>query len=210
MNDVIYLHMKEPCVVTLGPGRRFAVWVQGCDRRCPGCTAPDAWDMQAGDPISVSALATEIALSDAEGLTISGGEPFLQAEPLARMIAAVRRRRDMGVIVYTGFTLEELRGRPDAQALLAQTDLLIDGPYIHEKDDGLSLRGSSNQRVIPITRRYLNQLDRYGQPSRPVEVFRHGDVMHSVGVADHLRLNRIAHEVRNYIHSIDTDRKKGE
>ena len=206
MKDVIYLHMKEPRVTVLGPGVRFAVWVQGCHRRCPGCTAPEAWDMEAGERISPEALAMEIALSDAEGITISGGEPFLQAEPLARMIEAVRRKRDMGVIVYTGFTLEELRGRPDAEALLGQTDLLIDGPYIREKDDGLSLRGSSNQRVIPITRRYLDQLDRYGQPGRLTEVFWHGTEIHYAGVADHQRMERIAGQLRNYIHS----EKKGE
>lgn len=201
-DDVIYLHMKEPCVTVLGPGKRFAVWTQGCNRRCPGCTAPEAWDMQSGEEISVDALAMEIALSGADGLTISGGEPFLQPAALAGMIDLVRRRRDMGVIVYTGFTLEELREMPEAQALLERIDLLIDGPYIRERDDGLSLRGSSNQRVIPITGRYLNDLGRYGQPGRPVETFRHGAVTHRAGVADHQKQIQVTRDLRVYLNNV--------
>lgn len=211
MSDTIRLHMKEPCVTVLGPGKRFAVWVQGCNRRCPGCTAPEAWDMEAGENISVDALAMEIALSGADGLTISGGEPFLQAPALAKMIDSIRRRRDMGVIVYTGFTLEELRNKPEAQALLERTDLLIDGPYIREQDDGLSLRGSRNQRVIPITGRYLDDLNRYGQPYRLVETFHHGAQTHYAGVANHQRRIPIIKELRHYFRTAELHEKlKGE
>lgn len=195
-DDVLYLHMKEPCVTVLGPGKRFAVWTQGCNRRCPGCTAPEAWDMQAGEKIAVDALAMEITLSGADGLTISGGEPFLQPAALAKMIDLIRRKREMGVIVYTGFTLEQLREMPQAQPLLERIDLLIDGPYVREQDDGLSLRGSSNQRVIPLTERYLKDLDHYGQPGRRVEIFRHGATTHRAGVADHQKQIQAARDGR--------------
>lgn len=184
MKDVLYIHMKEPAVTSLGPGTRFALWVQGCHRRCPGCTAPESWDMRSGERIDVRALAWEIALSGADGLTISGGEPFLQPQALAEMIDLIRRKRDMGVIVYTGFTYEELLTRPDAAALLERTDLLIDGPYIRGLDDGKSLRGSSNQRVLPLTGRYLGDLALYGAEGRPTEHFHHGIHIHEVGVAD--------------------------
>lgn len=187
MEEIIYIHMKESAVRVLGPGVRYVLWVQGCDRRCPGCTAPTAWDMKAGQPVSAAALAWEIALSGAEGLTISGGEPFLQAKALGRMVELIRRRRDMGVIVYTGFLHEDLLGMDDARALLSQTDLLIDGPYIRELDDGRSLRGSSNQRVLPLTERYRDALCLYGAEGRPVERFRHGTEIHDVGVADHFK-----------------------
>lgn len=187
MDSLIYVHMKEPAVRVLGPGLRYVLWVQGCERRCPGCTAPTAWDMRKGDPIPAAALAWEIALSGAEGLTISGGEPFLQAEALGRMVELIHRRRDMGVIVYTGFLYEELLGMDGAQALLSRTDLLIDGPYIREMDDGRSLRGSSNQRVLPLTERYHSDLYLYGAKGRPIEHFQHGVEIHDVGVADHLK-----------------------
>lgn len=178
----LYLHMREPRVTTLGPGCRYGIWVAGCHRNCPGCIAPDSHDMTKGDPIDTGALAWKIILSDAEGITISGGEPFLQAEALSELVRTIRSKRDMGVIVYTGFLLEELQTLPHAHSLLAQTDLLIDGPYIRELDDGKSLRGSCNQRVIPLTDRYRNQLHLYGSGLRNTEIFNHGGSTHYVGI----------------------------
>ena len=90
---------------------------------------------------------------------------------------------------------------PEAKELLNRIDLLIDGPYVRELDDGLSLRGSSNQRVLPLTRRYLKDLNRYGQPNRPVETFRHGAEVHFVGVADHQKSMNIAAQMRRYMES---------
>ena len=66
----IYVYMKEPEVHVLGPGTRYVLWVQGCTRNCPGCIAGNAHDIMAGTPISVDALALEIALSSADGLIL--------------------------------------------------------------------------------------------------------------------------------------------
>lgn len=186
----LYVHMRERAVTTLGPGCRYVVWVSGCSRSCPGCIAPEAQDMHSGTPVEVGALAWEIILSGADGLTISGGEPFLQAPALAELIAAVRRKRDLGVIVYTGYLYEELPALPGGPELLEQTDLLIDGPYIRELDDGLSLRGSSNQRVLPLTQRYADCLDLYGTKSREQEIFSHGASIHYVGIPTNSRYTK--------------------
>lgn len=180
----INVYMTEPAVTVLGPGTRYVVWVQGCHRACPGCIAASSHKAGAGKMISAGALALDICLSGAEGLTISGGEPFLQAGPLAAMVQKVRRKRDLGVIVYTGYLYEELLALPAAAPLLAVTDLLIDGPYIWELDDGKSLRGSSNQRVIPLTGRYREALALYGTEERRVQQFRHGFERHQVGLPD--------------------------
>lgn len=188
------VHMREPAVHTLGPGVRYALWVQGCPRRCPGCVAPEAQALDGGTELETGALAWEILLSGAEGLTISGGEPFLQAEALAELIRTVRRKRDLGVIVYTGYRYEELLADPAARALLEETDLLIDGPYVKELDDGKSLRGSSNQRVIPLTERYRGELSLYGRPERPTEAFAHGAEVHYVGVSGEWKTPETAEE----------------
>lgn len=188
------VHMREPAVHTLGPGVRYALWVQGCPRRCPGCVAPEAQALDGGTELETGALAWEILLSGAEGLTISGGEPFLQAEALAELIRTVRRKRDLGVIVYTGYRYEELLADPAARALLEETDLLIDGPYVKELDDGKSLRGSSNQRVIPLTERYRGELSLYGRPERPTEAFVHGAEVHYVGVSGEWKTPETAEE----------------
>ena len=178
----IRVFTKESGVTTLGPGRRYCLWVQGCRQRCPGCITPQSRDEQGGSQIPVSALAAEIALSGMDGLTISGGEPFLQAAALAELIDRIRRRRDMGVIVYTGLLYEQLLEQPEARSLLERTDLLIDGPYLQALDDGRSLRGSSNQRTICLTERYRQDLDLYGREGRERQIFPHGAYDNIVGI----------------------------
>jgi anaerobic ribonucleoside-triphosphate reductase activating protein len=128
--------------------------------------------MEDGMPTSSRALALEIILSEAEGLTISGGEPFLQAEALMDMITHVRKERDLGVIVYTGYTLDELTAMQSAHVanLLNCVDLLIDGAYISELNDGVGLRGSSNQNIVPLTERYAGFLEHFRTSKRNVEV----------------------------------------
>ncbi len=178
----IFYHMKEPAVRVLGPGVRYVLWTHGCERNCPGCVVGGAQRVEDGKPIDSDALAWEIALSGAEGLTISGGEPFLQADALAKLVRSVRKIRPMGVIVYTGFLYEDLLKRPDAAGLLEQTDLLIDGEYIRELDDHKGLRGSSNQRVIPLTETYREIADTYSTQPRQQEIFPHGSEIHEVGL----------------------------
>ncbi len=183
--STIYYHMKEPDVTVLGPGHRYVLWVQGCGRSCPGCISPESHDKKAGKPIEAAALAWEIALSGAEGLTISGGEPFLQPEALAELVKELRALRpDMGLIVYTGFTLEQLRQMPQAGAFLDQIDLLIDGPYIRELNDGRGLRGSSNQRILPLTDKYRALAEHWDTLPRQQQTFPHGIEIHRAGLPD--------------------------
>ncbi|GHV52172.1 radical SAM protein [Synergistales bacterium] len=150
----------------LGPFTRSALWVWGCSRSCGGCIyrldrTPEsrAFDIEELADIFC-------AISDAEGITISGGEPFEQASAAAAMLRAIRSRRDYGAIIYSGFTHEELKGEAKAdagvRALLEETDILIDGPYIAALDDGITpYRGSSNQRVIQCSSRYDDIIERY-------------------------------------------------
>lgn len=121
--------------------------------------------------MSVRSLVAEILASHPDGITISGGEPFLQAPALAELIGLVREREDLGVICYTGRTYEELRESIEAQPLLEVIDLLIDGPYVLELDDGLPLRGSSNQRLVHLSGRYSDIERSYGGRERDHEEF---------------------------------------
>ena len=96
---------------------------------------------------------------DVSGLTFSGGEPMLQAAGLARVIRLARQKRDLSLIVYSGFTLEKLRKDPPAPGiadLLGEADVFIDGVYIARQNDNRGLRGSSNQRVHRLTGRLSN------------------------------------------------------
>ena len=179
-------------VTKLGPGTRFVLWTQGCPRRCKGCMTPDSQSMTGGREMSVSDIAKLILMSGRNGITISGGEPFIQSKELCELILAVRAHTDIGVIIYTGYTYEELNSSEDAyqKHLLELTDLLIDGPYIDELNDGKNLRGSSNQHVIALTERYADYVGEYGSKKAEIEFFMNENGMAMVGVPDKETLKR--------------------
>ena len=138
-----------------GPGRRFALWVQGCPLRCPGCCNPQMLPFGRGDAVEISALAAEIrATRGIEGVSFLGGEPFAQPGPLAELARLVR---PLSLMIYTGFTVAELRAREDADtdALLAAADLVVDGPYRREEPESVRRWiGSRNQQLHFLTDRY--------------------------------------------------------
>jgi len=136
---------------TLGPGLRSVVWVQGCPFNCAGCIAPEWIPVRPARGVRPDDLAAELlADRDVTGLTFSGGEPMAQATALADVIRCGRSMRDLTLICFTGYRLAELRAKPPnsgVAALLAQTDVLIDGRYVAARNDNRGLRGSDNQRV---------------------------------------------------------------
>lgn len=139
-----------------GPGRRFAVWVQGCSLRCPGCCNPEMFAAdRGGELVTPEALAARaLATPGVEGVSVLGGEPFEQAAGVAELCRLVRES-GRSVMVYSGYTLAELRGRPDAAALLAQVDLLVDGRYERERPERRRRwLGSENQQLHFLTERY--------------------------------------------------------
>ena len=137
--------------ITDGPGFRFTLFLQGCKRGCPGCHNPDTWDPAGGSEMGAEEIFEKIARNPLlSGVTFSGGEPFLQAGallPLARKIKAV----GLELAVYTGYTFEELLGLPEALPLMAEADVLVDGPFVAaQKSLELRFRGSANQRILDL------------------------------------------------------------
>ncbi len=135
-----------------GPGFRFAVFTQGCPHRCPGCHNPQTHSFVGGREISVAQLFEVFSQNRyLTGITFSGGEPFCQPEPLARLARLVHAA-GKDVTVFTGFTLaqlcEQAQKKPEVAQLLEETDLLIDGPFIEaQRDLTLTFRGSRNQCI---------------------------------------------------------------
>lgn len=135
-----------------GPGCRAVVWVQGCLRECPGCFNPESWSFEPNQLISIHDLVEKILNEPQnEGVTFSGGEPFWQASALAEVARRVKAQR-LNVMSFTGFTVEQLRAQtapPGAGDLLAQLDILVDGPYVESMaiNDPTSPVSSKNQRV---------------------------------------------------------------
>ena len=139
--------------VTDGPGMRITLFFQGCGHHCPGCHNPHTWDFEGGDRISVEKLLSSLPDSPLiRGVTLSGGDPFYQPSPAAR-IARAFKERGKDVWTYTGFTWESLlaEGHPDRMELLQASDVLVDGPFIlSQAAPALPFRGSSNQRLILV------------------------------------------------------------
>lgn len=144
-----------------GPGRRWALWVQGCSIRCAACCNPEMFDERRGQPVELVELEARIAQARAggvEGVTFLGGEPFEQAAGLAAL-ARHAKALGMTVMVFSGYTLDVLRARPDAAELLALTDLLVDGPYDRTRPEptpplGRRWIGSANQVMHYLTAAY--------------------------------------------------------
>jgi anaerobic ribonucleoside-triphosphate reductase activating protein len=134
-----------------GPGLRMTVFVQGCPHHCEGCHNPDTHPLDGGELIEVSEIARRAFDNPLlDGLTFSGGEPFLQCEALCEL-ADLAIAKGFNIIAYTGYTWEELIGRKDAFELIKRCKYVIDGPFILEqKSLMLNFRGSKNQRIIDV------------------------------------------------------------
>ncbi len=139
--------------VTDGPGMRITVFFQGCEHHCPGCHNPQTWDRQGGEEYELDDVLAMMKDSPLiRGITLSGGEPFLQPAAAAAL-AREFHTRGKDVWAYTGFLWEGLLAKedPDIQALLQECDVLVDGPYRQaERMPGLFFRGSANQRMIDV------------------------------------------------------------
>lgn len=131
-------------------------------------------------------LAKRVAKSPCEGITISGGEPFLQANALLNLIRKIKYQRDIGVVVYSGFTLDELKQDEEMSLLLSEVDILIDGRYIKELDDNRAYVGSSNQIIHYLSPRYTNiGKEYYSANKRRAEIKLTGTQAILIGVPSH-------------------------
>jgi anaerobic ribonucleoside-triphosphate reductase activating protein len=166
---MLRIHAFEPFSWANGPGLRAVVWVQGCSLGCPGCFNPGTHPFSGGEPVAAAALADRIAaLADkVEGLTISGGEPLQQRAGLLELLRRVRRQTALSVLVFTGFTWEEVQAMPEADGLLACMDVLIAGRYDPGQRLARDLRGSANKTVHFLTNRY-GPADLLGQPEAEI------------------------------------------
>ena len=144
------LHAIEPRSRANGPGARFVVWMQGCTLGCPGCFNPTTHDAAGGNEVAVDDVIAQLAATrDIEGLTLSGGEPMQQPEAAVALLAAARKL-GLSTLMFSGYTLDELR----ASDALWHLDVLIDGRYVSTDRLASGLRGSANQRIHLLTDRY--------------------------------------------------------
>jgi anaerobic ribonucleoside-triphosphate reductase activating protein len=151
MNNIL-LNIADICNKSEvnGPGLRSVIWVQGCRRNCPGCINPHTHEHKAVKLLDPKELGNHLAqISDTIGITISGGEPFEQAEGCA-VLAEVVKKHGKSVMVFSGFDFEQIKDSEitGIKRFLGNIDLLVAGPYIQElKCESRLWRASSNQTV---------------------------------------------------------------
>jgi anaerobic ribonucleoside-triphosphate reductase activating protein len=139
-----------------GPGFRYVVFTQGCPHNCEGCHNPETHDYNGGKLVKIDDIVNDIRRDPLlKGVTISGGDPFVQAGQVSNLLDRLDKK--LTVMVYTGFTYEYLLKNANDQnkymELLKRTDVLVDGRFEKDlMDENLMFRGSSNQRAIDVKR----------------------------------------------------------
>jgi len=148
----------KPFAFVDGEGVRCSLYVSGCLFACAGCFNEQAWSFRYGQPYTdelEETVLADLAHEYVQGLTLLGGEPFLNTEVCLRLVRRVRERfgATKDIWCWTGYTFEQLIAEtPDKVALLEQLDVLVDGPFeLAERDLSLQFRGSRNQRVLDVS-----------------------------------------------------------
>jgi len=153
------IHAVLPRSLANGPGARYVIWCQGCTLGCPGCFNPQthprtgaARTRTAEDVADTVLAAAETA--GLEGVTLTGGEPLEQPEPVSVFCDRIRARSDLGIIVLTGFTRREIEQDRARTRAAAAADMVIAGRYNARRHLGRGLRGSDNKAYWARTSRY--------------------------------------------------------
>jgi anaerobic ribonucleoside-triphosphate reductase activating protein len=157
---VLQVAQTVACTEAEGPGKRFALWFQGCPLRCPGCCNPEFLPFHDRNSRPLGSVLAELADAHerhgVEGITLLGGEPLAHAAG-AVALARAARARGLSVMVFSGYMLEQTRELPEPAVaeLLTLTDILVDGPYVRElPDTERRWIGSTNQSIHFLTDRY--------------------------------------------------------
>lgn len=164
------------CTEAEGPGRRAALWVQGCNKRCVGCCNPAYLKLVERELVEASSVLEWLENAhrayDLEGVTFLGGEPMLQAQGLA-VIAQGSQSLGLSVMVFSGYTKNELDmlQLPGVDQLLRYTDVLVDGPYeVNLPEQNRRWTGSTNQKFHYLTTRYDARIESDGKVERVLEL----------------------------------------
>ena len=141
--------IEEESVVD-GEGIRYVVFCQGCPHHCVGCHNPESWSFDGGSFISSEDIYMSMQKNELlDGLTLSGGEPFMQVGEFLPLVQKMKPRYN--IWCYTGFLYENLLKDDNKKKLLEYVDVLVDGRFVLEQRDlTLRFKGSKNQRLIDV------------------------------------------------------------
>lgn len=197
----IQLNKAHYPVTALGPGKRIGIWTQGCSIRCPGCVSLDTWEADRSKAMAIDELIAwckRVGGGAAEGITISGGEPFDQPRPLAKLLDGLHRWRNtltrpFDILCYSGYRLEKLQ--KEHASHLARIDAIICDPFVESLPTERWWRGSDNQRLVILSELGEERFGRYvdtavDEPKR-FQVVADGKRVWFVGIPQRGDLDRI-------------------
>jgi anaerobic ribonucleoside-triphosphate reductase activating protein len=167
------IHLQVPQTEAEGPGIRYALWLQGCNLRCPECCNPEALPLEGGTEFQVDELLENIVgTPNIEGITLLGGEPLQQVGEVIELSKKVQAA-GLNVMVFSGYTVSEILRRPTMVPVLKHIDILVDGRYDRKKPDtARRWVGSTNQVMHFLTDAYVVEDERFWttHESRTVEL----------------------------------------
>jgi anaerobic ribonucleoside-triphosphate reductase activating protein len=162
-----------------GPGKRAVIWLKGCSLRCPGCFNPGLQNPEGGLDMETSTMAAQVIAhrKDVEGITVSGGEPVEQIEPLIHLLSIIKEKTNLSVLLFSGKTLAQIQVLKNGPELLSLTDVLVDGIYDKKLANPQGIwPTSTNQSIILLTSRYLES-DFKDIPSQEIFIGPTGEII---------------------------------
>ena len=181
--DELLLRFWHFPVVTLGPGRRLGLWLQGCSIHCPGCIAPENQPFDRSFAVSVDTLMEELApaLAERPGVTISGGEPLDQKEALLDLLGRFNALGIRDILLYSGYLKEKiLAACPELPERIAA---LIDGPYVEGAATSAPGKGSEIQKLTIFREEYRERYEVWSEDrERRMQLVRKGTERYLIGI----------------------------
>ena len=170
-------------VLTLGPGRRLGLWLQGCSIHCRGCIAPEnqPFDARLAIPLDVLMREWRSVLKEAPPVTISGGEPLDQAEGLTALLRRLNAEGIEDILIYSGYTREKvLSVCPELPKLAAA---LVDGPFVEGAVTPAAWKGSDNQTLTVFREKYRERYERWSAgDARKMQLVTKGGERYLIGI----------------------------
>lgn len=181
--DVLRISHVVNSTEVLGPGKRFVLWVQGCKKKCFKCINPAGQDLNGGYIVTIKELFESICNQKGiQGITISGGEPFLQFPAVFKLVMMIKEYTNLDIMLYSGYTYEEICckfSNTIIQLFFDNIDIFVDGQYVDELNDNQLYRGSSNQKFYFFTNKYKafrEQIENASDRTIEFEVTENSDV----------------------------------
>ena len=202
--DEILISLIYAPVVTLGPGVRIGIWFQGCSIRCKGCISKHTWEFNINYQTTISSVIEQIIkysnLYNTKSLTISGGEPFDQAESLFKLLVNLKNIGFSDIMVYSGYKFNYLQKK--YSYILDYIDVLIDGPFIENKKTDKIYKGSSNQKMYilnPNLKKIYKEYKKQSKNKNLQFVFKNGEI-YLIGIPESDFLKSFVNKIKDEIY----------